>query len=39
MSDITPRNGENPRRFIVGRARELEQFAAAFDRMLAGRRQ
>jgi len=31
--------GEKQRRPIVGRARELEVFRAAFDRMLAGRRQ
>ena len=31
--------GGNQHRLIVGRARELEVFRAAFDRMLAGRRQ
>src|SRR5665213_608075 len=39
MSDLTLGDGENPRRPIVGRARELELFGVAFDRMLAGRRQ
>jgi tetratricopeptide (TPR) repeat protein len=38
MSEL-PRDGGNSRRSIVGRARELEIFRAAFDRMLAGRRQ
>jgi DNA-binding CsgD family transcriptional regulator/tetratricopeptide (TPR) repeat protein len=38
MSDLAPEGG-NRRRPIVGRARELEVFRAAFDRMLAGRRQ
>src|SRR5579872_3926942 len=32
-------DGGNQRRPIVGRARELDVFRAAFDRMLAGRRQ
>jgi len=38
MSEL-PRDGGNPRRSIVGRTHELEVFRAAFDRMLAGRRQ
>jgi predicted ATPase/DNA-binding CsgD family transcriptional regulator len=38
MSDL-PTDGGNQRRPIVGRARELDVFRAAFDRMLAGRRQ
>src|SRR5258708_28445581 len=32
-----PTDGGNQRRPIVGRARELDVFRAAFDRMLAGR--
>jgi hypothetical protein len=38
MSDL-PTDGGNQRRPIVGRARELDVFRAAFDRMLAGRHQ
>src|SRR5258708_23983796 len=38
MSDL-PTDGGNQRRPIVGRARELDVFRAAFDSMLAGRRQ
>jgi DNA-binding CsgD family transcriptional regulator len=38
MSDLAT-DGGNRRRPIVGRARELEVFRAAFDTMLAGRRQ
>ena len=34
-----PTERENQRRPIVGRARELDVFRAAFDRMLCGRRQ
>src|ERR1700722_639779 len=39
MSDLTPREGGNPRRCIIGRARELDVFRAVFNRMLADRRQ
>src|SRR5277367_1369148 len=38
MNDLTTDGGNRPRP-IVGRARELEVFRAAFDCMLAGRRQ
>src|ERR1700733_5350596 len=38
MSDPAPA-GVNQHRSFVGRARELDVFRAAFDRMLAGRRQ
>src|SRR5471032_2395094 len=38
MSDL-PIEGGIRRRPIVGRARELDAFRAAFDQMLAGRRQ
>src|SRR5260370_24442518 len=38
MSDPTT-GGGNQRRPIVGRARELDVFQAAFDRMLAGHRE
>ena len=38
MSDLAIEGG-NQHRPIVGRARELDVFRAAFDRMLAGRRQ
>jgi DNA-binding CsgD family transcriptional regulator/tetratricopeptide (TPR) repeat protein len=38
MNDLTTASG-NRHRPIVGRARELDAFRAAFDRMLAGRRQ
>src|SRR5277367_3973922 len=38
MNDLTTAGGNRHRR-IVGRERELEIFRAAFDRMLAGRRQ
>src|SRR5277367_3115716 len=38
MSDLAT-EGRNQHGPIVGRARELEVFRAAFDRMLAGRRQ
>jgi predicted ATPase len=38
MNDLTTAGG-NRHRPIVGRTRELEVFRAAFDRMLAGRRQ
>src|SRR5271166_2323727 len=38
MNDLTTAGG-NRHRPIVGRARELDVFRAAFDRMLAGRRQ
>jgi DNA-binding NarL/FixJ family response regulator len=38
MNDLTAAGG-NRHRPIVGRARELDVFRAAFDRMLAGRRQ
>jgi DNA-binding CsgD family transcriptional regulator len=36
---LNPNGGGNSRRFIVGRARELDVFRAAFSRMLVGRRQ
>src|ERR1039457_7545442 len=39
MNDLTPNGGGNAHRFIAGRARELDLFRAAFNRMLAGRRQ
>ncbi len=38
MNDVATADG-NQHRPIVGRTRELEAFRAAFDRMLAGRRQ
>src|SRR6266436_5516276 len=38
MSDMTT-GGGNQHRPIVGRAREVDVFRSAFDRMLAGRRQ
>ncbi len=38
MDVLATENGNQPRA-IVGRARELDAFRAAFDRMLAGRRQ
>jgi DNA-binding CsgD family transcriptional regulator/tetratricopeptide (TPR) repeat protein len=38
MDQLATENGDQPRA-IVGRARELEVFRAAFDRMLTGRRQ
>jgi predicted ATPase len=38
MDQLATESGDQPRA-IVGRARELEVFRAAFDRMLAGRRQ
>ncbi|HEY0749313.1 MAG TPA: AAA family ATPase [Steroidobacteraceae bacterium] len=40
MSDpLTRTSVANPHRFIAGRARELEVFRGAFDRMLVGQRQ
>ncbi|HEX2792015.1 MAG TPA: AAA family ATPase [Steroidobacteraceae bacterium] len=40
MSDkLNPNGGGNAHRFIVGRARELDVFRTAFNRMLGGRRQ
>ncbi|HEY1725389.1 MAG TPA: AAA family ATPase [Steroidobacteraceae bacterium] len=36
---LIPVGSRDPHRFIVGRARELEVFQAAFGRMLAGQRQ
>ena len=38
MDQLATESGDHPRA-IVGRARELAVFRAAFDRMLAGRRQ
>src|SRR5580698_10020842 len=38
MDQLATESGDQPRA-IVGRARELDVFRAAFDRMLAGRRQ
>jgi DNA-binding CsgD family transcriptional regulator/tetratricopeptide (TPR) repeat protein len=38
MDELATEGGHQPRA-IVGRARELDEFRAAFDRMLAGRRQ
>jgi DNA-binding CsgD family transcriptional regulator/tetratricopeptide (TPR) repeat protein len=40
MNDtFIPNGGGNSQRFIAGRARELEVFRGAFNRMLSGRRQ
>src|SRR5579863_2666516 len=36
---LNPNGAGNAHRFIVGRARELDLFRSAFERMLAGRRQ